>query len=249
MIDLNVSLILKALLRAESAKFSALQTTVTNPKTLSKKLTGLVALRLVGKSDGLYRLTEKGRKVAELMAEIEDVLAPTPEIDVERVPHPAYRQVLRRFCELLLKRYGVRLVGVLLFGSVARGDWNESSDMDLMIVLDRLVEGRRGTLREMLKVKSDLRGTREYKEAVAKGFFSSIDVYPLGMDEATRFRRMYLDALTEGIVLFEKDEFLHRLIDSFRKRLRELGSRRIETPGVGHYWVIADVKPGEVIEL
>ena len=249
MIDPNVSHILKALLRADSSRFSALQEIVTNPKTLSAKLTEVMDTGLVVKKDGLYGLTEKGRTVAELVVKIEEALVPAPGIDVERVPHPAYRKVLQRFCELLLKHYRESLVGVLLFGSVARGDWNESSDMDLMIVLDRLVEGRRGTLREILKVKSDLRGMREYKEAVAKGFFPSIEVYPLGMDEATRFRRMYLDALTEGIVLFEKDEFLHGLKDSFRKRLRELGSKRIDMPGTGHYWMIADVRPGEVIEL
>jgi predicted nucleotidyltransferase len=36
----------------------------------------------------------------------------------------------------LTQLYGKRLKGVYLFGSYARGDYNESSDVDVMIVLD-----------------------------------------------------------------------------------------------------------------
>jgi predicted nucleotidyltransferase len=230
-------------------RFTTLQETVGNPRTLSKKLAELVVLGLVAKADRLYSLTEKGIEVAELVARLEDALSPAPAIDVERVPHSAYRPLLRRFCGILLRRYGERLKGALLFGSVARGDWDESSDMDLLVVLDILDGGRRSVLREILKLESDLRGTREHAEAVAKGFLPLIEVYPLAADDAKHFRRLYLDALTEGIVLFERDGFLHRLIEAFKKRLKELGSRRIELPGAGHYWELADVKPGEIIEL
>jgi predicted nucleotidyltransferase len=247
--DKAASQLLRTMRERGSARFSTLQETVGNPRTLSKKLAELVVLGLVAKNDRLYSLTEKGNEVAELVTRLEDKLAPSPMIDVERVPHAAYRKVLRRFCELLLGRYGERLRGVLLFGSVARGDWDESSDLDLLVVLDSLDGGRRGVLREVLKLESELRGTREHVEAVAKGFFPSIEVYPLAADDAKHFRRLYLDALTEGIVLFERDNFLHRLIEAFKKRLMELGSRRIELPGAGHYWELADVKPREIIEL
>jgi len=247
--DKAASQLLKAMCDKGPLRFTTLQETVGNPRTLSKKLAELVVLGLVAKADRLYSLTEKGNDIADMVMRLEDRLAPSPEIDVERVPHAAYRKVLRRFCGLLLRRYGERLRGVLLFGSVARGDWDESSDMDLLLVLDSLDGGRRGVLREVLKLEAELRGTREHVEAVAKGFFPSIEVYPLAADDAKHFRRLYLDALTEGIVLFERDGFLHRLIEAFKKRLKELGSRRIELPGVGHYWVVADLKPGEAIEL
>ncbi len=36
----------------------------------------------------------------------------------------------------LARLYGSRLKGIYLFGSYARGDYNESSDVDVMIVLD-----------------------------------------------------------------------------------------------------------------
>ena len=249
MLDQGASQLLRAMRGKPPLRFTTLQEILGNPRTLSKKLAELVVLGLVAKADRLYSLTEKGNDIADMVMRLEERLAPSPEIDVERVPHAAYRKVLRRFCELLLRRYGERLKGVLLFGSVARGDWDESSDMDLLIVLDGLDGGRRGELREVLKLESELRGTREHAEAMAKGFLPSIEVYPLAADDAKHFRRLYLDALTEGIVLFERDGFLHRLIEAFKRRLKELGSRRIDLPGAGHYWELADVKPGETIEL
>jgi predicted nucleotidyltransferase len=36
----------------------------------------------------------------------------------------------------LIKLYGQRLKAVILFGSYARGDYNQNSDLDVMIVLD-----------------------------------------------------------------------------------------------------------------
>ncbi|MCJ2557276.1 MAG: hypothetical protein LN415_09275 [Candidatus Thermoplasmatota archaeon] len=35
----------------------------------------------------------------------------------------------------------------------------------------------------------------------------------------------------------------------FEERLRDIGARRIEIPSVGHYWVLGDIKAGEVLEL
>ena len=46
------------------------------------------------------------------------------------------KRLLAEFKKGLLKLYGKRLKAVYLFGSYARGDYNEASDVDIMIVLD-----------------------------------------------------------------------------------------------------------------
>lgn len=45
-------------------------------------------------------------------------------------------QLLAKLKKGLTKLYGQRLKAVYLFGSYARGDYNENSDLDVMIVLD-----------------------------------------------------------------------------------------------------------------
>lgn len=44
--------------------------------------------------------------------------------------------VLGETVTFYLQRYGEQLIQVWLYGSKARGDYNESSDMDIMIVVD-----------------------------------------------------------------------------------------------------------------
>ena len=46
------------------------------------------------------------------------------------------KQLLTKFKNGLVQVYGERLKAVYLFGSYARGDYDENSDLDVMIILD-----------------------------------------------------------------------------------------------------------------
>lgn len=48
-------------------------------------------------------------------------------------------ELLQRIKELLQALYGARFRGLVLYGSVARGDAREDSDIDLLCLLDGLV--------------------------------------------------------------------------------------------------------------
>jgi predicted nucleotidyltransferase len=50
----------------------------------------------------------------------------------------AIRGVLTRLKQSLSELYGERLKGVYVFGSYARGEADEESDVDVLIVLDRV---------------------------------------------------------------------------------------------------------------
>ena len=45
-------------------------------------------------------------------------------------------QIVRKCKETLAKRYGERLKGVILYGSMARGEATIASDIDLLVLLD-----------------------------------------------------------------------------------------------------------------
>jgi len=47
---------------------------------------------------------------------------------------------LQAYVRTLQSRFGARLVDVLLFGSQARGDAADGSDIDVMVILDRPTE-------------------------------------------------------------------------------------------------------------
>ena len=49
---------------------------------------------------------------------------------------PEIQRLLAELRKALSSLYGERLIAVILFGSYARGDYDEGSDLDVLIVLD-----------------------------------------------------------------------------------------------------------------
>lgn len=60
--------------------------------------------------------------------------------DLKAAPVVAWRVALERFVADLREAYGSRLDRVVLYGSRARGDADEDSDVDALVVLDDCVD-------------------------------------------------------------------------------------------------------------
>ena len=56
----------------------------------------------------------------------------------KRIKKPEWRAALDDFVAAVKAEYGDRLRAVVLYGSYARGDARPGSDVDVMVVLDRL---------------------------------------------------------------------------------------------------------------
>lgn len=235
-----------------AARFKDLKSVIRNPRTLSLKLRKLEHLGLVERGDGGYRLTQKGFKACEILEELHKTLYSSEfkVKNVEKIPHMYFAPLIRRYCEILNELLKDRLVSIMLFGSVARGDWSRDSDIDVLVIAsgwdDEPVWNR---IRELRKAKEKLEESLEYQEALEAGYWPIIQNYPLSVKEAKRFNRIYLDAVVDGIILYDKDSFLTRLLQSLEKRLEEMGSVRIMLPNRKFYWILKDLKAGEVITL
>jgi predicted nucleotidyltransferase/DNA-binding HxlR family transcriptional regulator len=241
MIDSYLSGLLIELERRGSARFSELMEVLPNPRTLSRKLKELKSLGMVESRDRIYVLSEKGRRAAELARSwLELTAAPKAEIvNLDRIPHRVFADVLRRYCEILLDHFRDRLIGLLVFGSVARGDWTRDSDIDLLVVVEGWKKPTWERSEELLMLRNKLRGTPEFSRAMRAGHVPIIQHYPLDKDEALAFHRLYLDASIDGIIIFEKDKFLTKVLDGVRKKLAEQGAKRVVAPSGEFYWVLA----------
>lgn len=104
-------------------------------------------------------------------------------------------QILDRFTRNLRQRFGDNLVLVKLYGSKARGDWHDESDIDIFIVVED-------------KTRRIERIIRDFAVRISIKFEKTISVITYSYDE-------YLDAthppslllhfiMKEGVTLYEK---------------------------------------------
>jgi predicted nucleotidyltransferase len=77
----------------------------------------------------------------EQMSAVREFTRGTPQRKHQPDLRPNERAGLTAFVERLRQRYGDDLLRVVLFGSKARGDFDDESDLDLLIVV-RMLDGR-----------------------------------------------------------------------------------------------------------
>lgn len=158
-----------------------------------------------------------------------------------------YKRLLKRFQGLLEESLGSQLIGLALFGSVARGTAEKESDIDLLVVF----EGNRIEVQRIfVKTVMKLRKTSEYQGMLENGYFP--DPFPIFMNPARLKTHPWilLDIVDHGIVLLDRKEILKTEFAQLRRRLRELGSRKVLLDDGTWYWDLKpNWKPGEVIEI
>ena len=136
-----------------------------------------------------------------------------------------------------------RLLSVLLFGSAARGQMSEDSDVDLLLVVDPAPRSFADRRRPLI---SSWQQARQRLGLAAVQWVLVVKDKP----EAAHHSPLYLDMLADGIFLYDRDGFLAAVFSAMRERMAELGSRRVYLSDGSWYW---DLKPGarfgEAVEI
>lgn len=157
-----------------------------------------------------------------------------------------------RFVKLVRGLFGERLVSAAVFGSLATGRFNRESDIDVLLV----VEGLSGTsmarrIGALLPVLKALYDTEEYRSWASRvgSYLPDFNPVVYTPEEVRRHPPLMLDLVHDAAIVLDRG-FLVRELDELRRRLLELGARRVELPDGHHFWVLKDrVRFGEVIEL
>lgn len=147
---------------------------------------------------------------------------------------------LNSFIELLKVRWKDDLVSIILFGSQARGDAKEESDIDLLIIKKDLPKSR---LDRTLDIFSLARSTSEE-------FAYKLSPILLTPDEALLTKPFYLDMIYNSTIILDRDHFFNGIIARLRERLAILGAMQSFDEDGNRYWVLKeDAKIGEEIVL
>ena len=159
----------------------------------------------------------------------------------------AFDAVIASMLEACLACYGPRLVALAVFGSVGRGTARPTSDIDVLLVVDPLPDGRMARVREFEAVEAALAAPLE--AARAHGVATEVSPVFKTPQEILAGSPLLLDMTDDARVVYDRDRFLARSLDALRARLSALGARRIWR-GNAWYWDLKpDYRPGEVFEL
>lgn len=143
--------------------------------------------------------------------------------------------------------YAERLVSVVVFGSVGRGVPRPDSDIDVLLVVDGLPDGRMARVEEFVAVETALRPA--LARARACGVDTRLSPVIKSPAEARAGSPLFLDMVDDGRLLYDRHGAFAAVLDGLRARLATLGSVRVWR-GSAWYWDLKPgFRPGEVIEL
>jgi predicted nucleotidyltransferase len=196
-----------------------------------------------------YTRLHLGRDGAMLVGDRTPHGARTPARGWEAGMTAKARTLAKTLTAACRRLYGERLCSVAVFGSHARGTATPVSDIDVLIVAERLPSSRRRRVAEFAAVEDDTCRAREALWPLA-----GVPAPPLSPVLKTRAEvaagsPLFLDMTEWCEVLWDPEGFLRSYLAGLRARLEAQGSRRRPAKG-GYYW---DYKPNaaplEVVEL
>lgn len=154
-----------------------------------------------------------------------------------------FRSALVAAADAWVADLGERLVSIVLFGSVARGQAGPTSDIDVLVVAEGFPRSLADRRLPLLNAWARARASRGLPHV-------EWNLVTKSPDEARVRSPLYLDIVEDGILILDRRGFFADVLSGMRERMRALGSRRIYLADGSWYW---DLKPdfrfGEVVEI
>jgi predicted nucleotidyltransferase len=159
----------------------------------------------------------------------------------------AFESLLLAVREEALSYYGDRLVSLAVFGSVGRGTMRPDSDVDLLVVADPLPVGRLRRVEDFAPIETRLVPVIENLRA--RGVTTGLAPLFKTPVEIAAHSPILLDMTEDARILFDRDNFLRRELDTLADGLRRLGAKR-HFVGSAWWWDLKpDFKCGDVVVL
>lgn len=164
---------------------------------------------------------------------------------------PTIRHLLSRYTAILKENFKERLLSAAVFGSIARGSAKfPGSDIDVLIVITGAEKLSFGERFELIRgAEEKLSETQEYaKFRNAFGSRPNIQEIIFSPDELKVHPPVLLDLTTDVIILHDTG-VLREELNKLKKKLEELGAKRVQRKDSWFWMLKPEVKLGETVEL
>ena len=102
-----------------------------------------------------------------------------------------FRDYLYNFVRFMKEKYHEDLLSIILFGSVARGKWNNESDIDLFMIFTNNTSIKTGMNNQLTKIISDYERKSKLKNSKGDRLFSTIQDISLLLKDLHTFRTIF----------------------------------------------------------
>ena len=158
-----------------------------------------------------------------------------------------FDSLLRALAVASQELYGERLVALAVFGSVGRGTMKPDSDIDVLLVVDRLPDGRIPRIEEFAPVELALASLID--AARAGGVDTRVSAVLRTPAEVRAGSPLMFDMTEDARILHDPQGVLAGALADLKGRLARLGARRIWRDGWWYWDLKPDYRSGEVFEV
>lgn len=144
------------------------------------------------------------------------------------ISQPDFAAVLMNALFEALRIHGQDLEGIVLFGSWARGEQSEGSDIDLLIVLTQGMKIKRELYRKWEKAESHFSS-----ESLGSALEPSLVALP-NPDQA--FSGLWAEISIDGMILFDRSQKVRQTLCRVREAIAD-GTLRREKAHGQNYWI------------
>jgi len=159
----------------------------------------------------------------------------------QRASRDALKQVVEALSsasEELARRLGSEFVGMVLFGSWARREAREDSDVDVLVVLRSL---------------SGMRARSEIYRVIARRVKRPVTLIDMRLSELLRedleLTPLLINIVADAVVICDRHGAIRSFIERGRRLIRKARLVRYRTPDGKYGWRREDMRPIEPVEL
>jgi predicted nucleotidyltransferase len=149
-----------------------------------------------------------------------------------------YREFLDLFISEVNRELGEKILSIIVFGSVSRGQAKGDSDIDLFVFYDDQKISRDGVNNFLNKIIINLRDSGAYKSLVGKRVYPEIYPFLISKKESDSVLWVFLDATEDGFLLKDVDGFGRGVMENAKNKIKDLGGRRVKLPSGGWCWML-----------
>jgi len=159
-----------------------------------------------------------------------------------------YKDLIVRYKREILKNFKDKICAISVFGSVARDQARDDSDIDMLIIVSGNKEKIRAKKISQIDLKVNDWG--EFKALMRKGIHTKIFGILKREDELRENPLILLDILDHGKVLYDPRSIMKKILYDFEKKLKELRTKKILFSDGKWCWDLKpDWRPGEIVEI